>query len=225
MSERTRSGVEPSGIGQLRAVIGAFYVGLIAVVVAAVFAGRAANGLAVAAMVSPTPQTGAIPYPLSYHDPHKLFTVTIPYTWHVVGAMTTITVRNHAGKTVIPIYLLAIKPFSNETAHRGDELFIKEYILPNASVRQWQCSQHAATNTTIDGLPATQLAGQSVWLLDTATAHYQIDVAYPGAVIAHADAPGIRFTPSDAQNANQTLMQAIFATFKPVTEMPLACGA
>jgi hypothetical protein len=228
MAERTRAGVEPSGTGQLRTVIAAFYLGLIAVVVAAIFAGRAANGLAIAVAAKPTPpKANPIPNPISYHDAHKLFTVTMPRTWHVSSATGGIAVGDTKGVGTITTYTITIKPPSNDGAHKGDALFIYEYPLPNAAARQWQCSLHSMTNTRIDGLNATQLNDQSVWLLDTTSAHYQIDVAYPGAVIVNPGGPAIQHptpTPVSASaRASQSLMLAIFASFKPTPAKPLTC--
>jgi hypothetical protein len=226
MSERTRSGVEPSGTGQLRTVIAAFYLGLIAVVVAAIFAGRAANGLAVAAEANPTPTPNPLPNPIHFRDPHLLFTVTILRGWHATTATGSATVGNGQGAFTIPAFTITIKPPGGDTKLNGDALIVYEYPLATAAARRWQCSVGDHTNTTIAGLPATQLGGQSVWLLDTAAAHYQIDVAYPGAVIANPGGPAIVHptpTPAAPRATNQAVMLAIFATFKPTPAQPLTC--
>src|SRR5690348_10876214 len=83
MAIRSTAAVEPSGTGQIRAVVAAFYAGLVVIVIAALLASRASSQ-ALAEKSAPTPHVASlngVPNGVLYHDPHKLFTVVIPKSW------------------------------------------------------------------------------------------------------------------------------------------------
>lgn len=233
MAERSPRAPEPSGAGQLRAVIGIFYVGLIVLVFAAVLAGRAGGAATVAAVTPPTavPGLAGIPHGVRYRDPHGLFTVVLPKGWRLTTTTGGGNEGNRTGSASFPIYILHFMPPTSDRAHSGDALDITENPLLNAFMRQWQCSAGFTPNTKLAGLPADRLGEQDVWLLDTYNAHYQIDVIFDGALIVNSGGPALTApppTPTPAPpgyaQANQQLMLHVLASFAPIPAKALKCG-
>lgn len=235
MAARTTT-VEPSGTGQLRAVVGVFYAGLIVIIIAAVLAGRASSQ-ATAAKTAPQPpprvtSLNGVPNGIRYRDPHGLFSVVVPKEWQARVESGGGTAGSRSGSFTFTAYTIHLAPPASDKKHAGDAFVVMEYTLPNATARWVECSffPPAQNNATLAGLPADHLPGQDVWMLDTIAAHYQIDVIYPGGVIVNPGGPVITSpppTPTPAPAgylaAQKSLMQHVLASFKPIPAKPLVC--
>jgi hypothetical protein len=171
-----------------------------------------------------------------YHDPLGLFTIRVPPGWKAAGGVdgsytdgNTKTGLSDSGQT-------EFITISDPTQGNGSALFqLSAYQIDSDSGRQLTCQNfpNDRTNpTSINGYPADAFQPGVVWMVNSQTAHFQIDITIPGVVVPfNPGGPMIPNPPPPTPTAlpqswvqqDRTLLADALGSFKP-TAKPLTCS-
>jgi hypothetical protein len=154
----------------------------------------------------------------AYHDPAGYFTIAVPAGWTAQTFSGETTEGNvYTGQSAtFPNYdtILGNPPIGESTLRVG--ISVSPHTTPFE--RQWDCQDHGFPNTLLAGLPAVHYERDvwGSWLLNTDTAHYQIDLI-PVGFHGNALESGVPTpVPQATVQAENQLAPRILATFTPI---------
>lgn len=165
----------------------------------------------------------------TYHDRMNLFSLRMPPGWTAQVTTNNGTVGDNTGSMSVTTENVVL---SDPT--QGDvsaKMFISAESIDSAFARHWysQAWPGSQYNTTFHGIPA-QHFDQTVWLFNSAGAHFQLDVMIPGVISPPMELGPITVLPptptplpANQLAADRADINGMLATFRPSNPAPLSC--
>lgn len=185
---------------------------VVVVALAAVLLGRASNG------ASGSWHT--------YHDPFGLFTLRVPPGWTAQFEPTTGGFGNPGGSVTERMDQVSFADPAQETG--PGSAFVSVFAIPlkTVSAHQTFCGGNNAPLQSFSPRNLSEMEPSGVWLFTTETASFQVDVGIPGVVMPVQFGPATPVpTPLPAAwvATDQSVVNALLASFQPTDPKPLTC--
>lgn len=163
----------------------------------------------------------------TYHDPARLFSVRVPDGWSVRLDISHESFGDRTGSAdEIAEYVSVGDPSRGNGSPRFD---VDASPIRTAFERHWYCRAFPGANAAFHPIPASQM-GRAMWLFDTASAHFQLDVWIPGVLEPPHSEPAIltpvpTATPLPAAwvAVERQTVATILGSFAPTDAHALAC--
>jgi hypothetical protein len=170
----------------------------------------------------------------SYQDPLDLFSVRLAPTWAASGGVDGAfseggSSGSDSGQSEDITFTRALQ------GGDGASLEIQLDQINSDAGRQWYCQTDTPTafgNTSFNGYSAQVMQPGAVWLIDSQTAHFQIDVAIPNVVVPASaggvttvgtPAPTPTSLPQSIIQRDEAALADMLGSFHP-TAPPLTCS-